>query len=73
MKHVIASILAAMLITPAVSGCTKSNGSSPPPSGPVFAIFDGQSRPTCTLDVTRTDLVSPQTVDTINWGSGAPR
>jgi Tol biopolymer transport system component len=61
-------LLATMLVTAVVSGCSKGGSSSPQPSGPVFAIYDGQSRPTCTWPVTRTDLVSPQTVDIVAWG-----
>ncbi len=67
MTQTIPLLLALMLITTAFFGCTKSSSSSPP-SGPVFAIYDGQSRPTCTWPVTRTDLVPPQTVDTVSWG-----
>jgi hypothetical protein len=63
--------IAVVLIVVAFPGCKKNESSNPtaPSSGPVFAIHDGESRPTCTAIVTRTDVVSPQTADTANWGA----
>jgi hypothetical protein len=51
---------------------SSDSGSGDNPSGPVFAIHDGETRPACVSAVTRTDLVSPQTVDTANWGDPVP-
>jgi Tol biopolymer transport system component len=65
------SAIAVALIVTAFPGCDKNKASDPttPSPGPVFAIHDGEQRPDCAWVDTRTDLVSPQTVDSANWGT----
>jgi Tol biopolymer transport system component len=69
MKWTMLSIGSALLLALLLAGCgSNGSSSSETPSGPVFAIYDGEEKPACPLTLTRTDLVSPETVDTVHWG-----
>ncbi len=65
-------IFTALLIFLSSLNCSKKSPSHPantPTTVPIFAIYNGDPRPTCTCIITRTDLVAPQTVDTTDWGA----
>jgi hypothetical protein len=47
--------------------CSKNAPQEPVTSSPVFAIHDGNPRPACACQLTRIDLVSPETIDTASW------
>lgn len=67
MKKTLALTILSVLAAAFFYGCGGGSSDSNSPSDPAFDIYDGEPRPTCTYSLTRTDLVSPQTVDTINW------
>jgi hypothetical protein len=60
-----------LLITTAasmISSCSEEPPTESEQPSQDFGIYDGEPRPVCTSVLTRTDLVSPETMDTANWG-----
>jgi hypothetical protein len=52
----------------AVAALLSCSESTPPDGSGTFGIYGDELRPQCTAVLDRTDLVSPATVDTVNWG-----
>jgi len=60
--------LTILTVSVAAFFCGCGSGGSSGSGSQIFGIYDGEPRPPCTSSLTRTDLVSAQTVDTVHWG-----
>jgi len=68
-KHLLLPAVVVSVVLGCMLGCEETTVYTPPP--PTFAIYNGDPRPECTSTARdgRTDLVAPETVDTLHWSA----
>ena len=66
-KYLLITLIVALSL--ALFSCSDDSPTDESENGDLhFGIYGGDLRPQCTVVLDRTDLVSPATVDTANWG-----